>query len=330
MDNKIDFIKEFQKSLKEQFKVGYQNWWSNFIFHYSNVDNICSILNSGTLYSRKKANELKVMLNDNANDDVISKTTEHHTKYARFYFGAKTPTQYSNEGIKPISEIINNAHCPVPIFLLFDFVKILSIDGVLFSTGNIAASGAIIYNDIRNLNNLEFNYIYDRNVLPNDNYKYHIMYCRQAEVLIENSLDNIFDYLKIICVRSQAEKETLLYNLHDKIKDLLKNKIVIYNNDGLFYRKYLYVNQVKIHENNNIIFEFHNADRYEYNLNIIIFNLSTKNEVINKKRTLIVPNQLSISLENEIIDINGLYIKVLIEDSIVYESNLFKDESTIF
>jgi hypothetical protein len=327
--SKIEFIKNFQQSLKEQFKVGYQHWWSDFIFHYSNINNICSILNNGILYSRKKANELNLMLNDNANDNVISNTREDYTNYARFYFGAKTPTQYSNEGIKPKAQITNNAHCPVPVFLLFDFVKILSIEGVLFSNGNVASHNAEIYNNIQNLHNLEFNYIYDRKTLPNDNYKKHIMYCRQAEVLISDSLDNIFDYLKYICVRSQAEKDTLLYGLNEEIKNIVENKIVIYNHDGLFYRRYLYLNQVKMLKDNEITFEFHQTNQNDYKVQIIVIDNFNNQEIFNKIGVIKIPKQLSVNLPSKNY-LQGLYVKVFIDDNIIYESNLYKDESTIF
>ncbi len=210
-------VKAFQAKLFARFPNGFQHWYPNFIFHYSHIENIVSILNSGKLYSRKKTIEEGVMSNDNANDEVIDHTVEKHKEYIRFYFGAKTPTQYRNEGILPKHKIQNNAHCPVPVFLLFDFVKLLSKDDTEFSGGNIAAEGAEIYDDIEQLKQLEFEYIYDRNPLPQENYRGHIIYCRHAEVLVKDELD-IYDYLKFVCVRSEAEKETLLYLIDSEAK----------------------------------------------------------------------------------------------------------------
>ena len=104
-----EFVAKFQKKLLAKFNSGFQSWWPNFIFHYSDVTNITSILNSGILYSREQASQKGLMTNDNASDAVIGGTNESLKKYVRFYFGAKTPTQFQNEGIKPKINISNNA-----------------------------------------------------------------------------------------------------------------------------------------------------------------------------------------------------------------------------
>ena len=73
----------------------------------------------------------------------------------------------------------------------FDFVKILSLDDIYFSNGNVGVSSPEIYNDINFLPNLEWNYIYHRNslfgFLPES--VRHIVYCRNAEVLIKNEIN---------------------------------------------------------------------------------------------------------------------------------------------
>ena len=319
------FVKAFQKKLDVKFQNGFQNWWPNFIFHYSDVTNIISVLNSGKLYSRHKAVELGLMQNDNANDTVISNTTDIYKDYVRCYFGAKTPTQYHNEGIKPSSQIRNNAHCPVPIFLLFDFVSLLSKDDVIFSGGNIAASGADIYTEIEQLNVLEFNYIYNREALQPDSFNGHIIYCRHAEVLIPNELD-IYDYLKFICVRSEAEKETLLYGLDDETKEKISGRIKIFTKDGIFFNNRLFVNSVKLVDK-EVNMNFSNANKYEFEMRVVAKDYASGKEY-DKEKTWKFPSMVHWKLEDDI-GSDGFYIRIELNGDIAYENILFKQEEGI-
>ena len=50
------------------------SWWPKFAFHYTDVTNAVSILNSGFLYSRADAAQMRVMKNDNASRQVIDMT----------------------------------------------------------------------------------------------------------------------------------------------------------------------------------------------------------------------------------------------------------------
>ncbi len=233
---KAEFLKKFQSKQESKFKHGYQNWWTKFVFHYNDIHNIVSILNSGKLYSRDKAKELKLIKIDIANDDVINNTNAKVDRYARMYFGAKTPTLYNNEGLIPKKQIKDNAHCPVTVFLLFDFIKVLSIDGVWFSNGNMGVENLEVYNDISKLDTLEWEYIYHRKSLYQTPNARHINYCRNAEVLVKDEL-NIYDTLKWICVRSKADKDTLLNLVNISTKELIKDKIKIFTSDGLFHNK---------------------------------------------------------------------------------------------
>ena len=323
--SRSDFVKSFQKELLSQFPNGFQSWWPNFIFHYSDVTNITSVLNIGKLYSRHKAVELGLMQNDNANDTVISNTTDIHKDYVRCYFGAKTPTQFHNEGIKPPSRIKNNAHCPVPVFLLFDFVKLLSKDDVEFSGGNIAASGADIYNTIEQLGSLEFNYIYNREALQPDSYNGHIIYCRHAEVLIPNELD-VYEYLKFICVRSEAEKETLLHGLDDNIKEKISGKIKIFTKDGIFFNDRLFVNSVRLSDN-EVSMSFSNADRNEFEMRVIAKDY-TSGKDYDEQKTWKVPSSVTWKVPDEI-GSDGFYICIELNGNIVYENVLFNREEGV-
>jgi hypothetical protein len=273
--SKEAFVKAFQSKLATHlhFTHGFQSWWHKYIFHFSDISNIIKILDSGKLYSRNNAIELGLMSNDNADDQVISKTGRSSKHYVRFYFGAKTPTQFINEGFKSRNSIVNNAHCPFPIFLLFDFVKLLSRDDCLFSDGNIASTiHTTIYQDITALNNLEFEYIYHRAPLLDPETKAHIKNCRHAEVLIPDEI-NVYEYLSKISVRSEAEKQTLLYCLSSETRDMLKDDIHI-RTIGLFYADRLYVDKVSL-ENDIFKIQFSKPTQERYDITFILTNIDT-------------------------------------------------------
>ena len=265
--HRTTFVEEFQKKLALTYNTGYQRWWNKFLFHFTDISNAVSILNSNKLYSRNKALQLGLMHNDNADDDVIDNTGLNTKEYVRFYFGALTPTQYHNEGFKPKKKIHNNAHCPVPVFLLFDFVKLLGREDSHFSTGNMAAQGVEVFNDIKDLDKLEFDYIYHRGSTYHEPNPNHITYCRHAEVLIPNEL-NIDDCLKYVVVRSEAEKQTLLCGLDVMTKEKFKDKIRVKKN-GLFYADRFYIENI-MHERDifRIIFSKPTADKFDFTFKV--------------------------------------------------------------
>jgi len=324
--NRQALAEAFQKQLAQQFSVGYQNWWHKFLFHYSDISNVISILNSGKLYSRNKALALGLMQNDNADDDVIGNTGLSAKEYVRFYFVALTPTQYHNEGFKSRTNIQHNAHCPVPVFLLFDFVKLLARDDSSFSSGNIAASGVNIYSDLKDLSQLEFEYIYHRGSTyqePNPN---HITYCRHAEVLISNEL-SIYDYIEYVVVRSEAEKETLLQHLSTESREKLEQKIRVHTN-GLFYADRFYVENINLIDDIfNISFSKTIYDKFDFVFKVI--NNDTNQSYIRESL------QVSMESKNVTFKINPEYVsknislKITIDGSLAYEHNFGDDENYV-
>lgn len=312
---KESYLQNFQKQLQEKFKGSQQEWWSNFIYHFSHINNIVKILNSGKLYSRNKAIELGLMANDNANDEVIQHTQNHYKDYARFYFRPKTPTQYRNEGIIPLTQVQNNAHCPVPVFLLFDFIKILLKDEVLFSEGNIANRGVRVYSDLGELVKLEFDNIFHSSALPLENYREHIIYCRHAEVLVKEEL-NVYDYLKLVVVRSQADKESLLFWLNAEARKQLDGKIKV-DPLGLFNHRWLSLEKVEL-QANKIIFHFENPQRNVYNIKI-----SAKRLTDGKIFKGVCMNFSTLRLnwdfnDNDLVD--SLHIRLKVDNTIIYEN----------
>jgi len=92
--------------------------WPNYIYHFNDIRNIASVLQQGVLCSRERCRTSGISFIDVADRLVVSESPWTHS-YSRFYFRPHTPTQYLQEGIRPPSFRSNEAHCPVPVFLLF-------------------------------------------------------------------------------------------------------------------------------------------------------------------------------------------------------------------
>lgn len=325
--NRQAFVEAFQVQLSSKFNAGYQSWWHKFLFHYSDISNIISVLNSGKLYSRNKAEELGLMQNDNADDDVIGNTGLNAKEYVRFYFGALTPTQYHNEGFKAKNTIQHNAHCPVPVFLLFGFVKLLSRDDSRFSSGNMASSGVDVYDDVEALNTLEFEYIYHRGSSTHqESNPRHITYCRHAEGLIPNAL-NIYDYLKYVCVRSEAEKQTLLHHLDLNTKQKLAQKIRIHTN-GLFYADRFYIETIRLIDDIfSITFSKATSDKFDF-----VFKITNNDTKQSYKKEA---PQVSLESKTVTFKIKAAYVstnlslQIKIDGSLAYEHNFGDDRTYI-
>ena len=127
---------------------------------------------------------------DNASQEVINNTPNIYKGYVRLYFRPRTPTQYHNEGFRPLNVRGLNAHCPVPIMFLFRSEPILIKRNTLFSDGNIASPNAVIDGELDFFLGLNFKDIYHDSTLYGvyDPRKSQIIYHRQSEVLIKDEL----------------------------------------------------------------------------------------------------------------------------------------------
>lgn len=222
------------------------SWWPRFAFHYTDVTNAVSILDSGFLYSRADAAYLRIMKNDNASRQVIDMTDSDVVSKVRFYFRPLTPTQYYNEGYKHPAlryDQDENANVPVPIFLLFDLEKLLSLQGVRFSETSQAGHGSISYSGAEEFSKLNFDYIYDNdynNISVTKSY-------RHAEIVHPNSMPIESCISNILC-RNSLERTTLLNLLREtnplafsKYQNIIKvYKRDTFENNGVFLTECFY------------------------------------------------------------------------------------------
>lgn len=212
--------------------------WRDYLFHFTDISNVINILDSGALLSRSQLERNNAEWQDAASSDVIGQTDDVIKEYARLYFRPKTPTAYRNEGIRPRERYYRqDAHCPIPVYLIFEKRDILTLEGAAFSDGNLARRGWQLSQSPRDFGRMPFRDIYSDDIMVSER-KAEITNRRNAEVVVRDSLH--VDHLKFIVCRSQAEFDTLkslLYATWQRWKGItLKARYP----QQLFYMKWLY------------------------------------------------------------------------------------------
>ncbi|MGM9551756.1 MAG: DarT ssDNA thymidine ADP-ribosyltransferase family protein [Clostridia bacterium] len=242
----MDYVNIIRENCEKHSPV---SWWPKFAFHYTDVTNAASILSSGYLYSRADASTLRVMRNDNASRHVIDITNSGVISKVRFYFRPLTPTQYYNEGYKHPAlryDCDENANVPVPIFLLFDLNKLLSLPGVEFSEISQAGHGAIAYRGVEAFSNLNFDYIYDNSYQNLSTTKAY----RHAEITHPNSMP-IESCIKTVLCRNSLERTTLINLLREENPTAFARyqKIIKVHNDDTFENNGFFISDCSYHNN---------------------------------------------------------------------------------
>lgn len=302
-------------------------WWSNHIYHFSDIQNIADILNCGHLYSRNKLKELNIVNNDIASAEVLNGTTDTRKDFVRFYFRPLTPTQYHNEGIYSRKQLSQNplaAHCPVPVFLFFD-TSILDEDYTYFTEESLASHKNIeIYNTLADLKKLPFDLIYHNTGITREN-RAMIIKHRHAEVLIKDSY-NLSHLTAIVC-RNENEVTTLRHSLN--FEALEKYGEIIHHPNDQFYttifnskNKCLQVEKVNLnHKKERYEFDFNIKNNEKFHLKIVIEDYNgkilrfyeTPKFVVNSQRFYYqIPNFEHLKSQNEMVS-----IKLLLDDNIV-------------
>jgi len=240
-------LKPFLEDLPAKINLqrGGRSSWPQFIYHSTEVNDAVSILECGYVYSRNKANELGLLKYDIASESVIASTRNEIKDYARFYFRPRTPTQYRNEGIRHASSAESDAHCPIPVYFLFDSVEILSLETTKFSDGNLASFFVNPLSSVKEFKKLPFELIYHVGSFPNSE-RDTIINCRNAEVVVPEKLST--DFLKLIYCRSDAEKDTLLSLMSGEAYSAWSDRILVDRLGQLFYKKWTFIDNVRSYE----------------------------------------------------------------------------------
>jgi len=218
-------------------------WWPDYLFRIDNITSAASILNDGKLLSRKRASEMGKMISDSASPGVIAHTSDIWKDYVRLYFRPRTPTQYHSEGIRPSHQYGLGACCPVPVFILFNSREIMTRDGALFSTGNLASSNAEVGDDAKFLRRIPFEDVYHNDSFGEEA-RGRIVFHRHAEVIYPRQLD--LDAVKGIYCRTSAERETLLALLTPTAANRWSNSIGLSSKLNLHYRWWTFLEEVDL------------------------------------------------------------------------------------
>ncbi len=190
---------------------------------------------------------------DNASPGVIAQTKSEHTRFVRLYFRPKTPTQYRNEGIRPITKReLDGAHCPVPVYFCFDALAILSHDAAEYSSGNMGSSRATHSGEREFFFQIPFAQVFHNRWFSPDEHD-EIIFRRNAEVLIPHQL-SLEPNLRFIACRSVAERQTLLHLLDWSVHEKWESKVKL-GEQGFFERKWSYVEEVVVVDQ-DVIFRF--------------------------------------------------------------------------
>lgn len=294
-----------------------RRWWPKFVYHYTDITNAVKILNAGNLYSREMLEQNNGIPHDAASSEIIAKTELYKKKFVRLYFRPRTPTQYHMEGVRPISQRGNlGAHCPVPVFFLFDSIQVLTRSDCAYSNGNLASPSSQIGNSVDFLNDLPFKKIYHDGFF-NSLEKPEITFHRNAEVLIQDQLD--LAALKYIFCRSAAEKDTLLQLLPNTIKGAWQDKVYNESRANLYMRRWTFVENIDL-TLNEIIFTFSpdSITPGPFNAEVFIENLDS-GEIVHlvnptlyarKKLRVNVPKgissyKVSLKLDGDLVCINS-------------------------
>ena len=229
-----------------------RQWWPRFLFHCTDILNVVSILRQDEILSRVQAEKSEQLRVDIASAEVIAQTDSEWKDYVRLYFRPRTPTQYHNEGFRPVGKRSMDSHCPVPVYLVFDALTVLSRADCRFSNGNLGAARATAGDDIPFLKQIPFNMVYhDARFDPPE--RDQIVYHRNAEVLVLERMG--LEGLRYIGCRSPAEYETLLHLLPSEMRSRWQEKIGVRPELGLFNRGWTFVEQVEMSDE-KLIFRF--------------------------------------------------------------------------
>ncbi len=226
-------------NLKQQSWLGNRSWWTDYLFHFTDINNAVNVLHHGFLYSRQEAINRGLLKVDSASSQIIEQTDTMFIDHVRFYFRPLTPTAYHAEGFKPFDKLYQDAHCPVPIYLLFNLRRVLARVDSKFSSGSLASHHHEVFDSPDEFIHLPFRDIYHNSPLKYR--KQEIINRRHAEVIVPKSIS--LNYLEYIVCRSQAEYETLYNLLSTSVWQQWKPKIVVSKQRQLFNNEWLHIKE---------------------------------------------------------------------------------------
>ncbi|MEP7076421.1 MAG: DarT ssDNA thymidine ADP-ribosyltransferase family protein [Acidobacteriota bacterium] len=250
MKSDAEQYREFLSGLSKRLSLDrIRAYWTKYAFHFTEIRNAACILASGGIKCRAALPEGSFI--DAACPRVIAQTDPSVKSYVRLYFRPRTPTQYRSEGLRPRERYWEGSHCPVPVFFLFDLFTLLVRDDCLFSDGNLARLGFDgLCNSADELATFDFSKIYHDTWVSKEELRDTVAH-QNAELVIPDELD--LSALKLIYCRTAAERETLLYLLPPKIRNIWSRRIAVASTATLFYRKWAFVENAALNRDKVVL-----------------------------------------------------------------------------
>lgn len=227
-------------------------------FHYTDLRNAVAILRDGCLYCRGQAEQSGRLLVSSGSSTVLAGTADDIKACVRLYFRPQTPTQYHAEGIRSSSSLASSrypdAHCPVPVFLLFDLAALLTRADCRFSDGGLNSAHARRMATSQELRDLPWKKIYHNGPFdPHSAEESDIGFRRNAEVTVPGCLD--LTILRYVYCRSVAEKETLLHLLPPELRGKYEPITAATTSSILFFRKHTFIESATL-SSTKLLFRF--------------------------------------------------------------------------
>jgi hypothetical protein len=301
-------------------RLSWDAWWPKYLYYFADIRNALSILEGGNLYCRSEALKRGLIVTNGASQSVIQQTPSAHKRFVRLYFRPRTPTQYHSEGIRPLNQRSLDAHCPVPIFFLFDSYELLSRIDTEFSNGNMASSYVRYGPDEGDFDVIPFEKVFHRGVFGPDA-RSEIIFHRHAEVLIPNAL-MLDGSLKAILCRSRAEWQTLLYMLSLKALKRFR-KIIRMGVSSLFERTWAFIDKVEAN-NGYIMLHFNHNSRHR--------DLFKATLALNYSSGKPSATELDIDARNGIsvpLDEDEVEIEVWLDDALAYKNMIWAGDTPV-
>lgn len=268
--------------LKAEPWLGYRRSWTDYLFHFTHAENVAQILETGFLLSRTEAKRQKKLRKDCAAKEILVNSRSTLFDLVRLYFRPKTPTTYHMEGItRKATRKYPEAHCSIPVYLLFDLREVVALEKTGYSAGSLA-NNHIIHYDMDAFPKLPFRTIYGDvygGLWPDDTDRRH------AEVVFPKQLS--LRYLRKILCRSQAEYDTLRHLCSSYIWDRWESAISVCNSRTLFYRDRYFVEKVNLGANLiQIYFSFKLPKQKEHTAPCIIGRMYNSDETYTVLRNI--------------------------------------------
>lgn len=239
-------ITEWEARLNTPFQA-YRAKWPSRLFHHAALENAARILRSGKLLSRIDSKDVRAV--DVAPVELIGYRTHAH-RFARLYFRPRTPTQYRIEGIRKSSEYYQEKHAPILVMLVFDARRVLTLQNVRFSDGNMQSWSTSDSNTPEFFANIDWSRVFHNSATSDAS----VRRCRCAEVLARSPL-LIRETLQWVYCRSHAERATLL-NALGSHSGTWRDKIQVSDDMQVFEKRFTYVDSVTL-QGEGVNFQLH-------------------------------------------------------------------------